>query len=297
MQPIRQLDWMGSDITTPLQDSLSRKDHKLVADYIERIAGIQLPESKMSLIEGRLRKRQRKTGHKSLHEYINVILSSPEGEPERLNLLDALTTNKTDFYREPDHFDTLRKHILETLVPLHQQGWKQPLRIWSAGCSSGEEPYTLAIELMELRRELPGFQFTIHATDISNSCLTVARNATYPHSRIDPVPLTLRREYLLRSKDRTKNLVCMGPELRDKVNFSVFNLLTDEYKFDPRFDIIFCRNVMIYFNNNDRSQIIDRFAHSLNRNGLLFIGHSETISDRASNFEQLVPTVYQKTGI
>ncbi|TWX72765.1 CheR family methyltransferase [Colwellia sp. C1TZA3] len=288
---------MCANKTTIVQDSLSRNDHKLVAEYIERTAGIQLPESKVSLIEGRLRKRQRKTGYPSLHQYINVVLNSNQDKQERLHLLDAITTNKTDFYREPDHFQTLRHHVLNTLAPLHLQGWKKPLRIWSAGCSSGEEPYTLAIELMELSRELPGLQFSIYATDISNSCLVTARNATYEHDRIDPVPMAMRKRYFLRSKDQTKNLVCMGPELRNKVNFGTFNLLTDEYKFQPRFDIIFCRNVMIYFNDKDRSQIIDRFSHSLTQGGLLFIGHSETIADRSKSFKQLVPTVYQKNEI
>jgi chemotaxis protein methyltransferase CheR len=288
---------MISNETAFVQDSLSRKDHKLVAAYIERVAGIQLPESKVSLIEGRLRKRQRQTGHVSLHEYINVVLNSDECEQERLHFLDALTTNKTDFYREPDHFQTLRNHVLKTLAPLHQQGWKQPLRIWSAGCSSGEEPYTLAIEMMELRRELTGLRFTIQATDISNSSLITARNATYAHNRVEPVPSALRKRYLLRSRNKAKDLVCMGPELRDKVKFSVFNLLTDEYNFQSRFDIIFCRNVMIYFNNEDRNQIIDRFSHSLVQGGLLFIGHAESIADRSSKFKQTVPAVYQKTEI
>lgn len=286
---------MWANKTAIVQDSLSRKDYKLVAEYIQRTAGIQLPESKVSLIEGRLRKRQRMTGYGSLHEYINVVLNSDEEQQERLHLLDAITTNKTDFYREADHFHTLRNHVLNTLAPLNPQGWKKPLRIWSAGCSSGEEPYTLAIELMELCRELPGLRFSIYGSDISTSCLVTARNATYAHDRIDPVPLALRKRYFLRSKDKTKNLVCMGPELRDKVNFGTFNLMTDEYKFQPRFDIIFCRNVMIYFNDKDRSQIIDRFSHSLTSDGLLFIGHSETIADRSKNFKQLVPTVYQKT--
>jgi chemotaxis protein methyltransferase CheR len=287
---------MRSNLTNSYHDPLTRKDHKLVADYVHRTAGIQLPETKMPLVEGRLRKRQRQMGYDSLHEYINVVLNSEEGNEERVQLLDAITTNKTDFYREPDHFQTLKKHIVKTLEPLREQGWKQPLRIWSAGCSSGEEPYTLAIEMMELCRELPGFSFTINATDISNSCLIKARKAIYPHNRIEPVPILLRKSYLLRSKDRTKNLVCMGPQLRDKVNFGVFNLLTDTYDFKPRFDIIFCRNVMIYFSNDDRGQIIRRFCHSLVPGGLLFIGHSETIADTSDIFKQVVPTVYRKTG-
>lgn len=287
---------MTSKPATDGFDPLSDRDHRRVAKFIEHTAGIQLPLSKRSLIEGRLRKRQRALGYRSLHEYLDFALDTAAGEDELIHLLDAITTNKTDFYREPDHFRFLRRHIQGELAPRRDAGWKRPLRVWSAGCSTGEEPYTLAMELMEARRDLPGFSFEIQASDISVTCLQTAQKAVYAHQRIEPVPMELRKRYLMRSRDKSRNLVQMGPELREKISFRSFNLLTDSYDFKSRFDIIFCRNVMIYFSNEDRLQIAQRFAHALGSNGLLFIGHSETLTDRASGFQQLVPTIYRKTA-
>ena len=279
-----------------IEDPLSERDHKRVAEYIEQTAGIQLPLSKRSLIEGRLRKRVRKTGYASLHDYIDDVLNSAADEPERLNLLDAITTNKTEFYREPGHFHFLREHILQELMPLRDRGWKRPLRIWSAGCSSGEEPYTLAMEMLEIGKDRPEFRFEILATDISVSCLQTARQAIYAHHKIESIPMELRKRYLLRSRDKTQALVRMAPELRDKITFKTFNLLTDAYKFQPGFDMIFCRNVMIYFSNEDRIQVAHRFAHALEKDGLLFIGHSETLTDKGTTFRQVKPTVYRKSS-
>jgi chemotaxis protein methyltransferase CheR len=279
-------------VSASLNDALSERDHRRVAAFIEGHAGIQLPASKRSLIEGRLRKRQRALGYGSLHAYIDHALDTA-GEGERLHLLDALTTNKTDFYREADHFRYLRQHVLGELAAKRAAGWQRPLRIWSAGCSSGEEPYTLAIELLELRRELPGLRFEIVATDISASSLEKARRGIYPHSRVEPIPLPLRKRYLLRSRDRKQDLVRIAPEVREQVSFDSFNLLTDAYDFSPKFDLIFCRNVMIYFNQADRSQIAHRFAATLQPGGLLFIGHSETLNDTGAEFVQQVPTIYR----
>lgn len=281
---------------TVFGDPLSERDHRRVAHYIEQVAGIQLPASKRSLIEGRLRKRQRKLGCATLHDYIDLALESDNGVDERIHLIDAITTNKTDFYREPDHFRFLRTHIIERLAPRRDRGWREPLRIWSAGCSSGEEPYTLAMEMLELRRDYPGFRFEILATDISASSLDSARRAIYPHSRVEDIPLDLRRRYLLRSRDRMADRVRIAPEVRETVRFDTFNLLTDAYSFASPFDVIFCRNVMIYFNLADRTEIVRRFAGSLVSAGLLFIGHSETLNERGATFEQLVPTVYQRTA-
>lgn len=284
-----------ANLNLSFPDELTERDRKRVASYIEHNAGIQLPASKHSLIETRLRKRQRKLGYYSLKEYIDFALSSSEGQSERINLLDALTTNKTDFYREPDHFKFLHDYILGEFFP-GRAAENRPLRIWSAGCSSGEEPYTLAMEMLEIQRHRPGFKFEILATDISVSCLQTARQAIYPHCKIEPVPMALRKRYLMRGKSNGKELVRMAPEVREKITFTSFNLLTDSYDFKPRFDVIFCRNVMIYFNNEDRSQIAHRFAHSLQTDGLLLIGHSETLADRGTVFKQIIPTVYRVAG-
>lgn len=278
------------------QDTLSENDRRKVASYIETNSGIRCPSSKHSLIETRLRKRQRVLGFASLKDYIHHALETPDGESEKLHLLDALTTNKTDFYREIEHFQFLRLWLSEQLKQNGSWHGTRQLRCWSAGCSTGEEPYTLAIELLELKRGFPDLRFSILATDISLSCLQTARKAVYPHQRIEPMNTELRRRYLLRSRDSTANLVQIAPEVRKTVSFESFNLLLDDYRKLGLFDLIFCRNVMIYFDNRDRAAINNQFAKCLNQNGLLFIGHSETLIGDQGFFVRLRPTVYQRIG-
>ncbi|EGV27839.1 MCP methyltransferase, CheR-type [Thiorhodococcus drewsii AZ1] len=276
------------------QDALSARDHKRVADYVGRVAGIQLPESKRTLIEGRLRKRQHARGLRSLRDYIDFALDEQAGTEERLHLIDAITTNKTDFYREPAHFRFLREHILGEIAVRRDRGWRKPLRIWSAGCASGEEPYTLAMEMLELQRMHPEFRFEIRATDISASSLAIARTAIYPHQRVASMPLTLRRRYLLRTRDRSLDLVRIAPEVRERVRFASLNLLTDAYDVPDRPDIVLCRNVMIYFSHPDRDRIVARFLRILPPGGLLLIGHSESLSGSGTAFEQIQPAIYRK---
>lgn len=278
------------------QDTLSEKDRRRVADYIETHAGIRCPSSKHSLIETRLRKRQRALGFSSLKDYIHHVMETSAGNTEKLHLLDAITTNKTDFYREIKHFQFLRSWFGTNLHNKSERSANKPLRCWSAGCSTGEEPYTLAIELLEIKRQHPQFKFSILATDISLSCLQAARRATYQHQRIEPMNMELRKRYLLRSNDRESNLVKIAPEVRRTVSFESFNLLQDDYRKPGQFDIIFCRNVMIYFDNDDRSYINSQFAKSLYPGGLLFIGHSETLIGDQTLFTRLQPTIYQRAG-
>lgn len=280
-------------MTTNEPDPLSEKDHKRVAEYIKQTAGIQLPASKRYLIEGRLSKRQRNLGYKNLKSYLNFVLETHEGEKERINLIDALTTNKTDFFREPEHFNFLHQ-IISKLALKRERGWQQPLRIWSAGCSSGDEAYTLAMVLTETSRQYPGLKFEIVATDISPSVLKTAKKAIYSHNKVEPVPLALRKRYLLKSAKKEKNLIRIAPEIRQKVRFGEFNLLKDKFSFSKPYDMIFCRNVMIYFSQEDRISLIQRFTQSLVKKGYLFVGHSETLTESHAKLQQAIPTVYQK---
>lgn len=281
---------------THLEDGLAPRDHRRVAAFIEKTVGIQLPEHKRALIETRLRKRVRETGHDSLGHYLDFALSAEGRVSEQPLLIDAITTNKTDFFREPVHFQFLVHHVRQTLAPRADIGWRSPLRVWSAACSTGEEPYTLAMVLLELQQSLPGFHFEIDATDIAPSVLVTAQRATYPEDRIEPIPMPLRRRYLLRSRSSTRRLVRFTPEVRRCVRFYPFNLINDAYPDTPEYDIIFCRNVMIYFNNEDRQRIIGQMRTSLHDGGLLFIGHSESIGNQRHDFETLVPTVYRRTA-
>ena len=284
---------MSHSSTSGFDSRLSSKDHRRVATFIDQVAGIQLPDTKRSLVESRLAKRQRSLGFKTLGEYIEFALSREEGVPERLHMLDSLTTNKTEFYREPTHFDIL-KDYLNQQKPLSRYTRKNPFRLWSAGSSTGEEPYTLAMVLSDVAQLHPGFSFHITATDISVSCLKTAKKAIYPHQRVQPVPMESRKKYLLRSKDKHKDLVAIAPEVKEKVSFSMFNLLTDKYSFSEPFEVIFCRNVMIYFDLQDRMAIADHFATVLRPGGLLFIGHSESLAKKEPCYRGYSPTVYQR---
>lgn len=275
--------------------SLSESDHRRLAEFVGRVAGIQLPAHKRTLIETRLRKRLKVTGRPTMRDYVDYALS-PTGVDEQVLLIDALTTNKTDFFREPAHFDFLERFVREELAPERNLGWKSPLSVWSAACSTGEEPYTLAMVLFELQAELPGFHFSIDATDIAQSVLETARKGIYRVDRIAPVPQGFRKKYLLRSRNPDKGAIRMAPALRRVINFYSFNLISGEYPSAPQYDVIFCRNVMIYFNGPDRERIIGQLRASLKPGGLLFIGHSESIGHQRGGFESLIPTVYRRLG-
>lgn len=270
--------------------SLSPVDHRRVANFVEREVGIRLPDHKRHLVEVRLRKRQRETGCESLHDYLNFALSAEGEAGEQLALIDAITTNKTDFFREPSHFEFLCHYLSLSL----QAARPSPLRLWSAACSTGEEPYTLAMVMHELSERIGGLAFQIEASDIAPSVLETARRAIYPAARIEPVPVALRHKYLLRSDTPGSEWIKMGPALRRVVSFSSFNLLSERYPARAGYDVIFCRNVMIYFGEAERRHVIERLHATLRPGGLLFIGHSESLGRTNSGFEPLVPSVYRK---
>lgn len=273
---------------------MSTRELRRVAEFIDKEVGIQLPESKHILVEGRVRKRLRLLGYKSYKEYLDYVLVSPEGEHERLHLIDAITTNKTDFFREPEHFDYLVNEALPEIKKKRGLDGRGELHIWSAGCSSGEEAYTLSMVLNEAAEVQSGMKFNILATDISKSCLDTARRAIYPENRIAPVEMSLRKKYLLRHRDNKAALVLMGPELRAKIKFGSLNLMDENFEVPQKMDVIFCRNVMIYFNQTVREQLVQRFEEQLVPGGYLFVGHAESLNGFKKNMEQVSPMVYRK---
>jgi len=276
------------------QDALPETYRQKVELFISQNVGIQLPKNKHILIESRLRKRQRILKLASLVQYVDYALAPENSTAERLHLIDALTTNKTDFYREANHFAFLRDKIENKLSNNRVWTFSTPFRAWSAGCSSGEEPYTLAIELSEIKRKHPTFHFEIDATDISVSCLQKARDGIYPFERITPIPLPLRKRYLYKSKKPDKKLVAISDDLQKTVRFFTFNLLTSSYDKFNYYDVIFCRNVLIYFSLQDREKIVRNLTLSLKPGGLLIVGHSETLSGSSSPVSRLKPTIYQR---
>lgn len=274
------------------KDPLKSKDHKRVAEFIEMTAGIQLPESKKTLIETRLRKRQRTLQFEKLEDYLDFVLDNPEGENEKTHFIDTLTTNKTDFYRESEHFNFIKSHIKNTFTLKSKK-----IKIWSAGCSTGEEPYTLAMEMLELKETMPDLHFEITATDISSRCLAKATKAIYEHDRVLTMPLAIRRKYLLRSKNKENLKVQIAPEVKKHVNFYSFNFMSEDWsKHKANYDFILCRNVMIYFSSADRERLTQQFAYSLKTGGIMIVGHSESLLDSKTYFNRLKATVYQKGG-
>jgi len=273
---------------------LNERELKRVAKFIGDEVGIQLPAAKRTLVESRLRKRLRVLGFEDFKSYLDHTLESSQGELEKLQLIDVLTTNKTDFYREPDHFDYLVKSAIPSLEINRKRQSRRELNIWSAGCSTGEEAYTLGIELNEVASRQSSFSFNILATDISHNCLSKASSGIYIERQVEPIPLALKRKYLLRSHNPESGLVKVGPELRSRIRFKSLNLMADHFSLANKMDVIFCRNVMIYFNNELREELVSKFEKQLVEGGYLFVGHSESLNGIKTTLKQVAPMVYQK---
>lgn len=278
------------------QAKMSEQEFLHLSRFIHEHYGIKLTSVKQTMVETRLRKRLRLLNMTGFSEYLAYVFSNEGSVEEMVPMIDALTTNKTDFFREPAHFDFLVKTALPDLVVNHGSGTQRPLVLWSAGCSSGEEPYTLAIVLSEFERQYPGitFNFLILATDLSTRVLESAASGIYNNNQIDIVPLELRRKYFLRSKDRNKGMVRIVPELRSKVRFRHLNLMTNDFGFREPIDIIFCRNVMIYFDRQTQKQLVDHFYETLRPGGYFFQGHSESLNGLNSGFVSMAPTIYRR---
>jgi chemotaxis protein methyltransferase CheR len=236
--------------------------------------GIKLPDAKLTMLHGRLQRRLNELGLRSLGEYEQRLADPAFGQLERIELLDLATTNKTDFFREPDHFTYL---VQRALPALSTRGDRWVCRVWCAGCSTGQEVYTLAMVLDDYARSHPGFGFEIVATDVSTRVLREAAAATYPAVLAEPVPVALRQRYLMRGKAARGGMVRVVPELRAKVRFSRLNFMAPSYPVGEQ-DIVFFRNVMIYFDRATQRQVLERQCRVLRPRGYLFIGHTESVA-------------------
>ena len=271
---------------------MSARDFDRLAEFIHSEYGIKMPPIKKTMLESRLHKRLRKLRMTDFSEYIDYVLEGEGRKQEIVLMIDQVTTNKTDFFREPGHFEYLVNTALPQLARLAQIGLRTPLRVWSAGCSTGEEPYTLAIVLSEFGERHPSYRFSIVATDISSGVLEKAQQAVYEESTIAPIPIGLRKKYLLRSKDRSSSLVRIGPGPRGHIQFQRLNLMDDRYPLEHPMDLIFLRNVIIYFDKQTQAQLINRVCRHLKSGGYLFLGHSETLFSLDVPLTQIAPTIY-----
>jgi chemotaxis protein methyltransferase CheR len=254
-----------------------------------------MPPAKKTMLEARLQKRLRALGVPTFRDYCDILFKSPDGSDELVHMIDSVTTNKTDFFREPVHFSILSDTILPEFAADRGVGARAPFTLWSAGCSSGEEPYTLAIVLSEFAARSPGFKFAIMATDISTRVLNKAKEGIYEESQISMIPLPLKQRYFLRSRDRNKGLVRAASELRAHIAFQRLNLMDEQYQLRTgSIDAIFCRNVIIYFDRETQCRLLGRLCQYLRPGGHLFLGHSETVHGFDLPLERLASTVYRK---
>lgn len=269
---------------------LPEKEFKQLSNYIQSNYGIKMPPAKKIVLQGRLQKRLRTLQIPNYKTYVEYVFSK-EGENEIIHMMDVVSTNKTDFFREPVHFDFLTSDILPELWKRKGRG---KINVWSAGCSSGEEPYTLAIVLNEFKLKNPGFDYSIMATDISTQMLQQGANGIYKEDKIEIIPLTLKKKYLLKSKDRTDPKVRVVKELRQKVNFMRLNFMDTNYAVNDYYDIIFCRNALIYFERENQELVINKLCNKLHPDGFFFLGHSESITNMNVPLKSLRPTVFKK---
>ena len=283
-----------TDVRLQSNAVLHDRELKRIASFIDKEVGIQLPVTKRSLVEGRLRKRLRLLNFNDFKDYLDYVFNCADGESEKIHLIDVLTTNKTNFYREPEHFEYLVKSVVPNLESIVKADSRHEINVWSAGCSTGEEAYTLSIVLNDYAASKANFKFNILATDISHVCLTKASRAVYTERQVEPISLELRRKYLLRSRNVEDALVKMSAELRNRVQFKSLNLMDARFSLPHKMDVIFCRNVMIYFNNKLREELVARFEDNLFDGGYLFVGHSESLNGIKTNLKQVFPMVYQK---
>jgi len=257
---------------------ISQRSFGRLAQFVNGELGIKMPESKIPMIQSRLLRRVRALGLACIDDYCEYLFSPSGARDERVHFINAVTTNKTDFFREPGHFQYLAGQALPLLVNSGASARPGPLAVWSAACSSGEEPYTLAMVLSEYAAGCPGFDFRILATDISTKVLQLAKEAVYSPHQIAPVPPALRRKYLLESKAGGQRKTRVIPGLRRKVSFHRLNFMDQDYRVRDLFDIIFCRNVLIYFDRPTQEAVINKLCRNLAPGGFLFISHSETLS-------------------
>lgn len=277
------------------ESGLTDKDFQKLSEFIYEQCGIKMPPSKKTMLEARMQKRLRVLGMRSFRDYCNWVLDPVASENELVNFIDIVTTNKTDFFREPSHFEYLVNTAVPELVRCEGAGVRRRLVVWSAGCSTGEEPYTLCMVLSEFANRYPGinFDYSILATDISTRVLEKAASAIYEMEKIEPIPMNLKKKYLLRSRDRTQNLARIIPELRAKVRFRRINFMDGEFGLREKMDIIFCRNVIIYFDRPTQERLINKFCRNLIPGGFLMVGHSETLNNLNVPVVQVAPTIYR----
>ena len=274
--------------------TMNEVQFRRLGEFIYQVCGIRLNDSKKVMLESRLSKRLKILGMNTYKDYCEYLFSPKGSNEELVHMIDMVTTNKTDFFREPAHFDFLRRNALPELIRTHRVGTGSKLKVWSAGCSTGEEPYTLSMVLSDYAEIHRGFEYLILATDISSRVLEVAKAGIYREEQVVPVPPVFRERYLLRGKARQMGKVRIVPELRERIRFRRLNFMEGDFGMREPLDIVFCRNVIIYFDRPTQERLINRINSHMIPGGYLFMGHSETLNGMKVPLVSVAPTVYRK---
>ena len=271
---------------------LSDKEFEQLSTFIYSQYGIKMPPIKRVMLQGRLQKRLRQLNIPTFKDYCNYVFSQ-NGAEEVIHMMDVVSTNKTDFFREPVHFEYLR----ETVLPEFINRGKRFVKVWSAGSSSGEEAYTIAITLNEFSETKRQIDFQIIGTDISTIVLNTAIEGIYKEARLEGIPLNIKHKYFLKSRDPDKKLVRVVPKLRAKVKFGRLNFMDTTYPINETFDVIFCRNTLIYFDRETQEKVISKLCNHLDPNGYFFLGHSESLTNMNVPLKSVKPTIYRKINL
>lgn len=276
----------GLTITQSLK--ISDAEFRKAADLVKSLAGIHLTDGKRELVSARLAKRLRALGLSTLNDYLDVV-KEDKTQDELVMMLDALTTNLTSFWRESDHFD----FVVEQLLPKFEARSQNEIRIWSAGCSTGEEPYGLAMLMLGNMKNAQNSKLKILATDLSTRVLETAKRGKYGEERVKNIPPDLRNKFVTKESGPHGAIYSINPNVRSTITFGRLNLM-ESWPMKGPFDMIFCRNVMIYFDKPTQKQLVERFGQLLRSGGTLFVGHSESLAGVQHSFRYLRPTIYEK---
>ena len=271
--------------------SFDQKDFDFIAGLIKSKAGIVLNDSKINMVYGRLSRRLRALGMTNFGQYCDLV-ASPEGKDELMMFTNSLTTNLTKFFREAHHFEHMTNSLLPDVVDKAKQTGKRRLRIWSAGSSSGEEPYTIAMTVLDYMKDIHKWDARILATDIDTNMLDTSRKGIYTAERVENIPSHLQKMFVHPSSEEPGKFQ-MSPKLQSLIAFKSLNLL-ERWPMKGPFDAIFCRNVIIYFDRETQKNLIERYADLLAPGGILYVGHSESLFDVTKRFKLLGQSIYQK---
>jgi len=270
---------------------LTKAQFEKISRLVYGLCGINLHAGKQELVKARLNKRLRRLGLRNFSDYIDCVSADQSGS-ETTAMLDALSTNLTRFFREAEHFVHLAKRVLPRIAERSGSGSRK-LRIWSAGCSTGQEPYSIAITLAETIQDRMLWDIGILATDLSSEAVSTAARGVYELKRISEIPMSWRTKYLDVVQSGSVRSYSIKDSLRSMMHFARLNLM-ESWPMQGEFDVIFCRNVMIYFDKDTQSQLVERFTRMLSPGGVLFLGHSESLAGVKHKLRYVRPTVYEQ---